>query len=80
VTLVVGVAKRAVLVVLRAYQMAVSPMLPPACRFEPTCSRYASEAVEVHGVVRGGWLAIRRVARCHPWSNSGFDPVPNPPR
>jgi len=65
---------------LRAYQLAVSPFFPPACRFEPSCSRYASEAVERHGVLHGGALAFRRLARCHPWSKAGFDPVPDSPR
>lgn len=67
-------------VVLRAYQLALSPLLPPACRFEPSCSRYASEAVERHGVARGGVLAVRRIVRCHPWSDAGYDPVPDSPR
>jgi len=67
---------------LRAYKRFVSPMLPPACRFHPTCSVYAAEAVARHGVTRGGFLAIRRLARCHPFSAGGFDPVPEtfPPR
>jgi putative membrane protein insertion efficiency factor len=55
-------------------------MFPPACRFEPSCSRYASEAVETHGVLLGGWLAARRLLRCHPWSDAGVDPVPDSPR
>jgi putative membrane protein insertion efficiency factor len=66
-----------VTLLLRAYQLAVSPFLPPACRFEPSCSRYASEAVERHGVACGGLLAVRRIARCHPWSSAGYDPVPD---
>ncbi len=61
---------------LRGYKRFVSPLLPPACRFWPTCSEYAAEAVRLHGVVRGGALAARRLARCHPWSEGGFDPVP----
>ena len=63
---------------LRAYKRLVSPMLPPACRFEPTCSEYAAEAVEIHGVARGTALALTRLLRCHPWSRGGFDPVPGP--
>lgn len=63
--------------VLRAYHRFVSPALPAACRFEPSCSTYAAEAVSVHGLVRGGWLAIRRLLRCHPWDAGGFDPVPD---
>jgi putative membrane protein insertion efficiency factor len=61
---------------LRFYKAAVSPLLPPACRFTPTCSEYAYLAVERHGVVRGGWLAARRLLRCHPLARGGFDPVP----
>ena len=62
------------------YRYTLSPVLPPACRFEPSCSRYALEALAVHGPLKGSWLAIRRLARCHPisWlgSGSGIDPVP----
>lgn len=79
-TAVARVARHSVVFLLRAYQLALSPILPPACRFEPSCSRYASEAVATHGVLRGGWLALRRVLRCHPWSDTGFDPVPTSPR
>ena len=61
---------------IRIYQRLVSPVLPPACRFYPTCSAYATEAILVHGIVRGGWLAVRRLVRCHPWGGSGYDPVP----
>jgi len=62
--------------VVRAYQLAVSPWLGPACRFEPSCSRYATEAIELHGVLRGFGLTVRRLARCHPLGGSGYDPVP----
>jgi putative membrane protein insertion efficiency factor len=61
---------------LRAYQIVLSPWLGPACRFEPSCSSYAIEAVRRHGVVRGGWLGIRRLSRCHPLGDHGYDPVP----
>lgn len=61
---------------IKFYQWAISPLLPPACRFTPTCSEYASQALQAHGVARGGALALRRLARCHPWGGSGFDPVP----
>jgi putative membrane protein insertion efficiency factor len=61
---------------IRAYQVAISPWLGPACRFEPSCSHYALEAIERHGVLRGSWLAARRVGRCHPLGDSGYDPVP----
>jgi putative membrane protein insertion efficiency factor len=60
----------------RLYRLAVSPMLPPACRFHPSCSAYAAGALEKHGALRGSWLAARRVLRCHPWHPGGFDPVP----
>ena len=61
---------------IRGYQRFISPVLPPACRFSPTCSQYALEAVQRHGVIKGGWLATKRVAKCHPWNAGGFDPVP----
>ena len=61
---------------LRLYRLLLSPALPRSCRFEPTCSAYAITAVREHGVVRGGWLAVRRLARCHPAGEPGFDPVP----
>jgi putative membrane protein insertion efficiency factor len=64
---------------IRIYQLAVSPLLPPACRFYPTCSRYAQEAIRRHGVIRGGWLAIARLARCHPFHPGGVDFVPEAP-
>ena len=73
---VADVPRRGLLLVLRLYQATISGGLPPACRFEPTCSRYAYAAIERHGVMRGGWLAARRLMRCHPWGGSGFDPVP----
>jgi hypothetical protein len=61
---------------LRLYQLTLSPLLGPVCRFAPSCSSYAVEAVRIHGVVRGGWLSGRRLARCHPWNPGGWDPVP----
>ncbi len=69
-------ARDAVAGALRAYHRFVSPALPPACRFEPSCSAYAAQAVSAHGLLRGAWLALRRLLRCHPWSAGGFDPVP----
>ena len=60
----------------RAYRYAVSPMLPPACRFHPSCSEYAQEALQRHGALRGAWLALARVCRCGPWHPGGCDPVP----
>jgi uncharacterized protein len=64
------------LALIRLYQWAISPFLPSACRFYPSCSHYAYEALERHGVARGGYLATRRVLRCHPWNPGGVDPVP----
>ncbi len=61
---------------LRAYRFAISPLYGQVCRYHPTCSAYALEAVETHGAVRGFYLAARRVLRCHPWSAGGYDPVP----
>jgi putative membrane protein insertion efficiency factor len=61
---------------IRFYQLAVSPMLPAACRYYPSCSNYAIEAIDKYGALKGGWLAIRRILRCHPFRPGGFDPVP----
>ena len=61
---------------IRFYQRGISPLGPPRCRFHPTCSRYAHDAIKRHGAGRGSWLATRRILRCHPWGGSGFDPVP----
>ena len=63
----------------RGYQLFVSPVLPGSCRFYPTCSTYAIDAFTHHGFLKGGWMAIRRIARCHPWGTSDFDPVPGSP-
>jgi putative membrane protein insertion efficiency factor len=61
---------------IRLYQLAISPLLPKSCRFEPTCSHYAVEALRRHGPFKGSWLAARRILRCHPWGGHGPDPVP----
>lgn len=65
---------------IRGYQLLISPILPASCRFMPSCSAYAMEAVAKHGAVGGSWLAVKRVCRCHPWHDGGFDPVPEPRR
>jgi putative membrane protein insertion efficiency factor len=60
----------------RLYRLLLSPWLGANCRYQPTCSSYAIEALQVHGALRGGWLAMKRIGRCHPWGGSGYDPVP----
>jgi len=70
--------KSLILLLLRIYKAVLSPLLGPRCRFHPSCSSYAAEAIERHGALRGGWLALRRIGRCHPLSEGGFDPVPGP--
>jgi putative membrane protein insertion efficiency factor len=66
----------ALVVMIRGYQLWVSPLLPAACRYYPSCSAYAIQALEKHGVIAGTWLALRRIARCHPFRPGGYDPVP----
>lgn len=68
--------KHALIFFVRAYQVGLSPLLPASCRYYPSCSAYAIEALDRHGAVRGAWLAARRVLRCHPFRAGGFDPVP----
>lgn len=72
--------RRILIGLIRFYQAAVSPLLPSTCRYTPSCSRYALEAVRRHGALRGGWLAARRLLRCHPLGGRGWDPVPGPER
>lgn len=60
---------------IRLYQRAISPYLPSACRYTPTCSHYSQEAIQRHGVIKGGWMGLKRLARCHPWGDKGYDPV-----
>jgi uncharacterized protein len=67
---------RFLLVLIRFYRTGISPMLRPACRYTPTCSAYAEEAVRRYGALKGSWLAARRLLRCHPWGGTGHDPVP----
>jgi hypothetical protein len=68
--------KSVLLVALRGYRLVISPVVGANCRFYPSCSQYASEAIERYGALRGSWLAVKRVGRCHPWHPGGFDPVP----
>ena len=70
-------AARLLALPVRGYRLVFSPWVGHGCRFQPTCSTYALEALEVHGALRGGWLALRRVLRCHPWGGSGIDNVPD---
>lgn len=70
------IVKKLLILPIRFYQGAISPMFPAACRYQPTCSQYAIEAIQKYGAVKGSWLAAKRIARCHPWGGSGYDPVP----
>jgi putative membrane protein insertion efficiency factor len=62
--------------IVRFYQLAISPLYPATCRYTPTCSQYMIEAIRLHGVLRGTWMGLRRISKCHPWGGSGYDPVP----
>jgi putative membrane protein insertion efficiency factor len=73
-----GAVRALLLGLIRLYQLTLSPWLGLQCRYEPTCSKYAAEAMTRHGVRRGVWLAAKRLGRCHPWGSSGYDPVPQP--
>ena len=72
-----SVASRIACGVVRGYQLLLRPLLPAACRFQPSCSEYARESLSSHGVIWGGWLALRRLARCHPFNPGGYDPPPD---
>jgi putative membrane protein insertion efficiency factor len=63
-------------ILIRAYQLVLSPLIGPSCRFYPSCSQYGIEALDTHGALRGTWLTLKRISRCHPWHEGGFDPVP----
>ncbi|MGI6690727.1 MAG: membrane protein insertion efficiency factor YidD [Clostridiales bacterium] len=71
--------KKLMLALIGFYRRAVSPHLPPSCRYTPSCSAYAQEAVERFGAARGSWMALKRILRCHPFHQGGYDPVPEPP-
>jgi putative membrane protein insertion efficiency factor len=73
---IVLLPQRLLALLIRGYQRLLSPLLPPSCRFHPSCSQYALEAIHRHGALKGSWLAVRRLARCHPFNAGGFDPVP----
>ena len=75
-TVAATLTRRLVLGLILVYRYGLSPLWAPTCRYAPTCSEYALEAVNQHGALRGGWLAVRRIARCHPWGGAGYDPVP----
>ena len=76
VGILVRAPRRALIAAIRVYQLGLSPYLGPACRFEPSCSAFATSAIARYGVIRGAWLAATRIGRCHPWGGSGYDPVP----
>ena len=71
--------RQALLILIRIYQLTLSRMLGPCCRFEPSCSRYTAACIERFGALRGSWLGLRRILRCHPWNAGGYDPPPLPP-
>ena len=74
--LIAKAVERVMLWLIAFYRHCISPLTPPACRYTPTCSQYAQEAIRKYGPFRGGWLALRRILRCHPFGGSGYDPVP----
>jgi len=64
------------ILLIKIYQLLISPLFPSSCRYTPTCSHYTLEAFKKYGLLKGGWLGVKRILRCHPWGNSGYDPVP----
>lgn len=70
------ILKKLLILPIRFYQLAISPILGPSCRYEPTCSHYMIQAIEEWGVFKGTWMGLKRIARCHPWGGHGYDPVP----
>jgi putative membrane protein insertion efficiency factor len=65
-----------IILLIKGYQSFLSPLLPPSCRYQPTCSQYTLEALKKHGLFKGGWLGVKRISKCHPWGGSGYDPIP----
>ncbi|WP_288417606.1 membrane protein insertion efficiency factor YidD [uncultured Novosphingobium sp.] len=73
---ILAIPRRTLMVLARAWQLGPSAIMPPTCRFQPSCSQYAIEALQKHGAIKGGWLAFKRILRCNPWGGHGPDPVP----
>ncbi|WP_254031978.1 membrane protein insertion efficiency factor YidD [Planktothrix agardhii] len=71
--------KTLLITLIKGYRFLISPLFPPACRFHPTCSQYAIEALETFGIIQGSWLALKRILRCHPYHPGGYDPIPPKP-
>ncbi|CAD5942276.1 Putative membrane protein insertion efficiency factor [Planktothrix agardhii] len=71
--------KTLLITLIKGYRLLISPLFPPVCRFHPTCSQYAIEALETFGIVQGSWLALKRILRCHPYHPGGYDPIPPKP-
>lgn len=65
-----------IIILVRIYQLLISPILPASCRYQPTCSQYTIESLKKYGIIKGGWLGLKRILSCHPWGGSGYDPVP----